>query len=263
MVISFGKVKFWIRSVLLFYLHSKSEIILTWPYIYIYIYIYIYTHTHTHTHILTQVPDNNHKTNENLNVTELTFLYLHSKLERPLCLTFCVCVCVCVCVYIYIYIYIYIHTHTLTHDDCRISTDDCRLKFQSLRHLYIIGFKWCKLVPHLHHSLGFKNYDPVTSRHKMTSSYFSCRFYIGVFLLLYELPSLQLRSPICPIEESLSRARFQPVIFSFSQYGNPSEYQREVNRYYTLPKGDLKLCKAYTHTLTQVPDINKIKLIKT
>ena len=159
------------------------------------------------------------------------------------------CVCVCVCTYIYIYIY----------DDCSISTDDCRLKLQSLRHLFIIGFNWCKLVPHLHHSLGFKNYDPVTSRHKMTGSYFSCRFYIGVFLLLYKLPSLWLKSPVCPIEESLFRARFQPGIFLFSQYGNSPKYQREANRCYTLPKGDLELCKAgvfnslryyvYPHTL--------------
>ena len=113
-----------------------------------------------------------------------------------------------------------------------------------LRHLYIIRFKWCKLVPHLHHSLGFKNYDPVTSRRKMTSSYFSCRFYIEVFLLLYKLPSLRLSSPVCPIKERLSRARFQPGIFSFSQYGNSPEYQREANRYYTFAKGDLELCKA-------------------
>ena len=130
-----------------------------------------------------------------------------------------------------------------TRDDCSISTDDCCLKFQSLRHLYIIGFKWCKLVGHFHHSLSFKNYDLVTSRRKVTGSYFSCRYYIGVFLLLYELPSLRLRSPVSPTEESLSRARFRPGIFSFSQYGNPPEYQREANRYYTLPKGDLELCK--------------------
>ena len=95
----------------------------------------------------------------------------------------------------------YTESHTYIHDDCIISTDDCCLKFQSLKHLYIIGFKWCKLVPHLHHFLGFKNfknYDLVTSRYKMTGSYFSCRFYIGVSLLLYELPSLRLRSPVCP-----------------------------------------------------------------
>ena len=68
-----------------------------------------------------------------------------------------------------------------------------------LRHLYIIGFKRCKLVPRLHNSLGFKNYDLVTSRRKMAGSYFSCRFYIEVFLLQYELPSLWLRSPVCPM----------------------------------------------------------------
>ena len=124
------------------------------------------------------------------------------------------------CLNIHIYIYIYDDDD----DDCSISTDYCCFKLQSLRHLYIIGFKWCKLVPHLHHSLGFKNYEPVTSRCKMTGSYFSCRCYIGVFLLLYEL--LWLMSSVCPINECLSCARFQTGIFSFSQYGNPPEYQR-------------------------------------
>ena len=48
---------------------------------------------------------------------------------------------------------------------------------------------------------------------------------IEVFLLLYELLSLGLRSHVCPIKERLPRDRFQLGIFSFSQYGNPTEYQ--------------------------------------
>ena len=130
----------------------------------------------------------------------------------------------------------------------------------------VIGFfrifsllSYHNLVPHLHYSIGFKNYDPVTKRRKMTGSYFSSRFYIGDFLFRYELPSQRLRSSVCLIEESLFFVRFRPDIFLFSQYGKPPEYQREANRYYTLPKGDLKLCKAgafnflryyvYLHTL--------------
>ena len=72
----------------------------------------------------------------------------------------------------------------------------------------------------------------------------SCRFYEEVFHLLYEFPSLRLRSPVFPIEERLSRARFQLVTFLFLQYGIPPGYQKEANRYYTLPKGDLELFKA-------------------